>query len=335
MRRMKVLIKNLMCLLLLISRVSAAEPATSYADKEDFLDYISELSAIHGFSSEYLSQVFSGIEPSQRILDLISKPSEKRLEWFEYQKILVDEPRIRLGVEFWKENLDTLIKAERIYGVAPEYIVAIIGVETRYGRIMGSYPVLQALTTLGFSYPPRSKFFLKELTEFFLLTRSQKLNPLTLAGSYAGAMGYGQFMPSSYRAYAVDFDGDNIKDIWNNKADAIGSVANYFSRHGWKGEGPVVLRGQKIFENVLAESDKSLAPNITAGSLREKGIDSPLSSDTEVALFLMQGIDGEEYWLGLNDFYVITRYNHSSMYALAVYQLSQAIKERRRKLSGS
>ena len=241
----------------------------------------------------------------------------------------MDEARIELGVEFWNENIGALNEAERIYSVAPEIVVAIIGVETRYGKIMGSYPVVEALSTLAFDYPPRAKFFRKELTEFFILTRDQKLDPASLTGSYAGAMGYGQFIPSSYRAYAVDFDGDNFKDIWNNKADAIGSVANYFSRHGWQGDGPVIVRGYKTSPNLDVTANESLEPKFLAGDLRKKGIRNNLADNTKVALFEMQGERGQEYWLGLSDFYVITRYNRSSMYALAVFQLSQAIKQER------
>jgi len=306
----------------------------SFIEREDVVAYFGELSQVHGFSKKNLEEIFLGHEPNVRILSLMSKPTEKRLEWHEYRKILVDQPRISLGLEFWENNVQILQDAERIYGVAPEVIVAIIGVETRYGKIMGSFPVVQALATLAFDFPSRADFFRRELTEYLILARSQKLDPLSLKGSYAGAMGYGQFMPSSYQAYAVDFDGDGFKDIWNNKADAIGSVANYFSEHGWQGDGPVIVRGYKQgdFEGLIS-ANHSLKPNVSAGELREKGIKSSLADTTEVALFLLQAEGGEEYWLGLSDFYVITRYNHSSMYALAVYQLSQALREKYMELS--
>ena len=321
-------ISIVVCFIFVVLAVSLSH-AQNFVEREEVRAYLDELSGSYGFSRNNLEKILLDHKPNKRIIDLISRPSEKRLQWHEYRKILVDEARIKLGVEFWNENIVALSEAEQVYSVAPEIIVAIIGVETRYGKIMGSYPVVEALSTLAFDYPPRAKFFRKELTEFFILTRDQKLDPASLTGSYAGAMGYGQFIPSSYRAYAVDFDGDNFKDIWNNKADAIGSVANYFSRHGWQGDGPVIVRGYKTSPNPDVTANESLEPKLLAGDLRKKGIRNNLADNTKVALFEMQGERGQEYWLGLSDFYVITRYNRSSMYALAVFQLSQAIKQER------
>ena len=321
-------ISSVVCAIFVVFAPSLSHPQ-NFVEREEVKAYLDELSGSYGFSRNNLEKILSDHKPNKRIIDLISRPSEKRLQWHEYRKILVDEARIKLGVEFWNENIGALSEAEQVYSVAPEIIVAIIGVETRYGKIMGSYPVVEALSTLAFDYPPRAKFFRKELTEFFILTRDQKLDPASLTGSYAGAMGYGQFIPSSYRAYAVDFDGDNFKDIWNNKADAIGSVANYFSRHGWQGDGPVIVRGYKTSHNLDVAANESLEPKFLAGDLRKKGIRNNLADNTKVALFEMQGERGREYWLGLSDFYVITRYNRSSMYALAVFQLSQAIKQER------
>ena len=321
-------ISSVVCATFFVSAFSLSH-AQDFVEREEVRAYLDELSGSYGFSRNNLEKILSDHKPNKRIIDLISRPSEKRLQWHEYRKILVDEARIKLGVEFWNENIVALSQAEQVYSVAPEIIVAIIGVETRYGKIMGSYPVVEALSTLAFDYPPRAKFFRKELTEFFILTRDQKLDPASLTGSYAGAMGYGQFIPSSYRAYAVDFDGDNFKDIWNNKADAIGSVANYFSRHGWQGDGPVIVRGYKTSHNLDVTANESLEPKFLAGDLKKKGIKNNLADNTKVALFEMQGERGQEYWLGLSDFYVITRYNRSSMYALAVFQLSQAIKQER------
>ena len=321
-------VSSVVCSIFIVLAVSLSH-AQNFVERKEVRAYLDDLSGSYGFSRNNLEKILSDHKPNKRIIDLISRPSEKRLQWHEYRKILVDEARIKLGVEFWNENIGALSEAEQVYSVAPEIIVAIIGVETRYGKIMGSYPVVEALSTLAFDYPPRAKFFRKELTEFFILSREQKLDPASLTGSYAGAMGYGQFIPSSYRAYAVDFDGDNFKDIWNNKADAIGSVANYFSRHGWQGDGPVIVRGYKTSPSPDVTANESLEPKFLAGDLRKKGISNNLADNTKVSLFEMEGEKGQEYWLGLSDFYVITRYNRSSMYALAVFQLSQAIKQER------
>ena len=213
--------------------------------------------------------------------------------------------------------------------MAPEVIVAIIGVETSYGRNKGNYRVIDALATLSFDYPKRSVFFTKQLENFLLLCVEQNQDPLTLKGSYAGAMGYGQFIPSSYRSYAVDFDGDGFSDIWNNKTDAIGSVANYFSRHGWKvGEEVIVPASfSKGYDSSLVNK---LKLNKTIGELGVLGF-SPaqiLPTEFKALPVLLKGMNGEEFWLGLHNFYVITRYNHSHLYAMAVHELSQLILER-------
>ena len=223
--------------------------------------------------------------------------------------------------------------------MAPEYIVAIIGVETRYGRISGGYRVLDALTTLAFDYPPRASFFRGELTQYLLLAREEGRDPLWFMGSYAGAMGYGQFIPSSYRAYAVDFDGDGLRDIWTNESDAIGSVANYFSRHGWARDKPVVVRVTVTDDAADAVANESLILKRTVAELVALGVSIPpaeedsaevgLSADEKAGLYRMALEEGTEYWLGLHNFHVITRYNHSRLYALAVHQLSQEILSRR------
>ena len=312
--------------LVLFCQVDAHAADDAYVDRADVAEYVDMLVSEHGFSEPALYELFAQTQRNDRVLELIARPAERRLEWFEYRKILVDEPRIELGVEFWQDNVQTLKRAQSTYGVAPEYIVAIIGVETRYGRITGSYPVMNALTTLGFDYPPRASFFKSELTQFLLLAREEGRDPVELKGSYAGAMGYGQFIPSSYRHYAVDFDNDGVRDIWSNKVDAIGSVANYFARHGWRGDSAVAVRAEVPDDRLAKEANVALKPGITVADLRAKGLRVGLPDNTKVALFRMVSDDGPEYWLGLDDFYVITRYNRSRMYALAVHQLSQAIK---------
>ena len=308
--------------LLLYGPVSA-----DYAARDDVRAYVDELVSAHGFGREALLETFASARHQPRIVEAMSRPAEKALKWFQYRNIFLKDERIAGGIDFWAANGTALESAEASFNVAPEYIVAIIGVETYFGRIMGSHRVLDALSTLAFDYPPRSGFFRNELTEFLLLAREEKRSPADLKGSYAGAMGYGQFIPSSYRHYAVDFDGDGIRDIWTNTTDAIGSVANYFARHGWRGDGEVVLRVTASGGEAEKVANTGLALNSTVTELRDVGVEIPeIDGDARAALFRMELEDGVEYWLALHDFYVITRYNRSAMYALAVHQLSQAIK---------
>ncbi|MEQ9023422.1 MAG: lytic murein transglycosylase B, partial [Pseudomonadales bacterium] len=237
------------------------------------------------------------------------------------------------GVDFWNRNKQVLSEAEARYGIPAQVIVAIIGVETLYGGNTGSYRVIDALSTLAFDYPARAPFFRSELKEFLILSREQEQSPLVLKGSYAGAMGLGQFMPSSYRAYAADSDNDGFIDIWNNEADAIWSVANYLSRHGWStGQTiahPAIVSGRPE-ETVL---NQSLVPEHSLQRLREAGLQpagTSLSPELMATAMLLEGDDGDEYWIGMHNFYVITRYNHSSLYAMAVFQLAEEIREHKR-----
>ena len=297
-----------------------------YTDRKDVQDFIASMVSEHGFQGEEVRSLLASAERKQSILDAISRPAERTLEWRDYRKIFLTSDRIAGGVAFWQDNSEALTRAEQTYGVGAEYIVAIIGVETRYGKHMGKYRVLDALATLGFDYPPRSTFFRKELTQYLLMTREEGMDPKAQLGSYAGAMGFGQFISSSFRAYAVDFNGDGRRDILRNKTDAIGSVANYFKRHGWRGDEqvivPVALQDPAASE--LANQGEALQH--TVGSLRARGVVVPCADDAaKAALFRMESAAGTQYWVGLNDFYAITRYNHSSMYALAVHQLAQAI----------
>lgn len=310
--------------------VSAKEP---YTERPEVRAYMDELVQSHQFSRAALEEVFAQAKHQQRIIELMSRPAERRLVWHEYRKILVDEPRISQGVTFWQENQAALERAEATYGVPPEVIVAIIGVETRYGRIKGNFAVVDALATLAFDYPPRAKFFRGQLTEHFLLSREEGKNPLSLKGSYAGAMGYGQFIPSSYRDFAVDFDGDGVRDIWDNRTDAIGSVANYFAEHDWDGTDTVVqaVSVSAAAPDLLKLANSGLKPTRTVAEWQALGVQvsGVQPQDRKATLMRMQQPDNDEYWLGFEDFYVITRYNHSRLYAMAVHQLSQAILERR------
>lgn len=302
--------------------------AETYRGHEAVSTFIDEVVAEHGFERSDLEKWLNAAEKKQSILDAMSRPAERTKEWHEYRKIFVTDSRTEKGIKFWQENAETLARAERELGVPAEVIVAIIGVETRYGYFKGRYRVIDALSTLGFDYPRRAKFFKKELTQFFLLAREQNKDPMTLMGSYAGAMGYGQFMPSSYRAYAIDFDDDDFTDIWNNPVDAIGSVANYMKRHGWRQGEAVVSRlrvDAKYDESLLGGSTK---PRNTVAELKQGGLRPVLekADDTKVSAFKFQGDKGAEFWAGFNNFYVITRYNTSRMYAMSVHQLSQALK---------
>ena len=330
----KLLLLPALTVLMMFSAVTHGE---SYLSRAEVDAYIEELIQQHDFSRPELEEVLAAAERRQDIIDLMRRPAERRLNWHEYRKIFLDEQRIAGGVEFWQQNQETLERAEKEYGVAPEVIVAIIGVETRYGRVTGRHRVVDALMTLAFDYPPRASFFRKELTQFLLLAREEGKNPTSLTGSYAGAMGFGQFIPSSYRNYAVDFDRDGVRDIWQNRTDAIGSVANYFSRHGWRGAAQVTLPVQlkAETEQLLVIANQSLKPTHSVAEMAEMGvIVDGLDPEARVLLLRLLGGDKPEYWLGFDDFYVITRYNHSRLYAMAVYQLGQEILKRRKQSIG-
>ncbi|MET4001012.1 lytic murein transglycosylase B [Marinobacterium sp. MBR-109] len=320
---------------LLLTGLMLTGAGTGYAadgyDTHPLADEVVAKLAEQGFDAEEVRKVLAEARRQESILEAISRPAERRLTWGEYRKIFVEPNRITQGVSFWQEHEDTLKRAEETYGVPAEIIVAIIGVETRYGRIMGRYRVLDALATLGFDYPKRADFFRGQLIEFMQMVREENLDPTALVGSYAGAMGYGQFIPSSFRNYAVDFDADGKRNIWSNKVDAIGSVANYFNEHGWKAGEPV---RSNVVMNEPADPqwvNAGLKPEVSLAEWEARGVSTRRDLDPEQKATLMELTmeDGEHYWFGLHNFYVITRYNHSHLYAMAVYELSQAIREAR------
>ena len=306
-------------------------PMTGQASVEHFID---EMVAKHGFQRADLVALFGKVQPRERIIQIMTTPAEGK-PWNKYRPIFVNEARVRGGVDFWRANSETLARAESQYGVPAEIIIAIIGVETRYGNNMGSFNVIDALATLAFDYPPRADYFRSELEQFLLLTREEHLDPLTPKGSYAGAMGEAQFMPSSYRKYGIDFDGDGRRDLWHSTADAIGSVANYLSAYGWQRGQPIATPAQVTGNDYLSVLDeKPVKPNRTICDFRVHGV-QPLSSidnNRFASLLRFKTDTGDEFWLSLDNFYVITRYNHSHRYAMAVYQLSQEILARHQHL---
>ena len=325
--RIKTVLRSSLLACGLILGTTAAVQAMDIASHAETRNFIDEMVDKHGFDRDALTRLFTEARHQPGIIAAITRPAEAK-PWAEYRPIFLQPDRIRGGARYWAEHSDLLRQVEQKYGVPPEIVVAIIGVETRYGRHAGRYRVLDALSTLAFDYPKRSRFFRKELEQFLLLTREEGLDPLTPRGSYAGAMGHGQFIPSSYRHYAVDFDQDGRRDLWNSSSDIIGSVANYFARHGWRAGEPVAFPARVEGADYQPLVNGPLRPRHRLGDILAAGvhIETRLDPDQKATLLELEGSNGPEYWVGLHNFYVITRYNHSPLYAMAVYQLGQEIK---------
>ena len=315
-------------LILTFSALTTTATAADYSDNKDVAAFIKQMVKKYKFDKNYLEALFSEAKLYNSILEAIARPAEGK-PWHEYRPIFVTKKRTQGGINFWKDNADALARAEKKYGVPREIIVAIIGVETRYGKHAGRYPVFDALATLAFGYPPRAKFFKSELEQFLLMTREEKMAPKELFGSYAGAMGMPQFISSSFRRYAVDFDGDGKRDLWNNPTDAIGSVANYFRKHHWKPGQPITHKVQVHGKRHKKLITKSLKPQHTQQELLNNGVILPgqIQEGLNGKLLRLKNPKKPEYWVAWNNFYVITRYNHSALYSMAVYQLSQKIKQ--------
>jgi membrane-bound lytic murein transglycosylase B len=293
--------------------------------------FVDKMVTEHGFDRDELGALIDSAEIKQNILDTMSRPAERVVPWFEYRNIFLTEERIAAGARFWGEHAELLDSIAARYGVAPEMIVAIVGVETYFGTRMGGYRVIDALATLAFAYPPRAAFFASELESFLLLAREEHVDVRNALGSYAGAMGAGQFIPSSYRAYAVDGDADGKRDLWTNWGDVFGSVANYFSKHGWRANEPVVDPATRPAEWTGPEPQNRLELNDTVGELAQLGyvFTTAQPTDAPAAAFSFEAAGGGlEYWVGYHNFRVVTRYNRSTKYALAAYQLGQAIRSR-------
>lgn len=307
--------------------------ANVFIQRPEVQKFIDEVSIEHKLDKNEVANAFSKISPAPEIITRMTTQSEA-LPWYKYRKLFINDKKIDGGVAFWREYKTELEKASQQYGVPAELIVAIIGVESTYGQNRGKYPVLQALATLAFDYPPRAEFFRNELKQYLLLTNEQKLDPLTLTGSYAGAIGIPQFIASSYRNFAVDFDNSGSIDLINNIPQVIGSVANYFKVHGWQTGQPIIskarIQGDKYKQlTVAARHDPQ--PIHALAALDLHGVShshDDLDPQLNFAWLEFDNDAEKEYWLGFPNFYVITRYNHSSNYALAVHQLSEAIAKK-------
>ena len=300
---------------------------THRPEVEGFIDEVAEKDAISKWT---LRKLLHSAKSQPAIIAAMDRPAEKAKPWYEYRPIFLTEKRINEGTEFWLAHRQELDRASVRSGVAPEYLAAIVGVETYYGRLTGSYRVLDSLSTLAFDYPPRAKFFRDELEQFILLTRDLGLDPLTVKGSYAGAMGAPQFMPSNYRKFAVDANADGHIDLWNNWSDVCASVGNYLKAFGWNAGEPVLSEALVDPDRAADLDGRTLALADTVESLKAKGVnfDSSLPPDAPVILVAADESDGVHWRVGYNNFYVITRYNHSALYAMAVFELAAAVKQR-------
>ena len=318
----------LMVQLVCSSSVLAAR-ATALDRVTEIEPFVANMEARHGVPADETRGLLADARVLDSVLDAVQRPAERK-PWHEYRKIFVTEKRIRRGAEFWAEQSNALTRAAERFGVPPEIVVAIIGVESFYGVHRGRIRVLDALATLGFRYPRRSEFFLSELEAFVLLSSEERLDPRSVQGSYAGAMGIAQFISSSYRRYAIDFDGDGFRDLMQSPEDAIGSIANYLSMHGWLPGAAIAVRAEVEGSAFRSVVEQGIKPHASLASIRAKGVSfATYAAEEELgALLQFRTKNGHEYWVGLTNFYVITRYNHSRLYALAVFQLAQRIRER-------
>ena len=324
----------------LVILISAFLSSHSFADYSNHIDakiFAEKMISEHNFSREEVVGWLKSAKQKDAIIKAMSRPAEKVKPWYLYKKIFITDSRIKNGVRFWSENIDDLTRAYNQFGVDPEIIVSIIGIETNYGSNTGDFRVIDALCTLAFDFytqyenrESRRKFFTIQLENLFILAREQNIDPLSLKGSYAGAMGLGQFMPNSYRDYAVDFDGDSFADIWLNPADAIGSVANYLMAHGWEKDQGIITEGRLLTENSLVSFNRISRPKNSLAYFKNLGLDTlnPTDTSKKVLPIKLEEESKKEYWFGFNNFYVIGRYNPRVKYAMAVTQLSDKIKTR-------
>ena len=317
-----------LALLILAASVTGSAQAVERSQFPQLGDFIQYMVMKHDMRASELSALFSRVEIKPDIITAMETQKEA-LPWYEYRKLFVTDESVRLGLKYWKANEATLTRAADDFGVDPAIIVAIIGVETRYGRSVGGYRVMDALTTLALKSANRAEFFRSELEQFLLLTEEMGVDPLSIKGSYAGAMGVPQFMPSSYRRYAVDYDGDRKRNLLSSNADAIGSVANYFKQHGW-------LKSEAVTDEVELEGSlyswlesTGNEPTLSVSQMKKYGVIPIEGIDLKqlAMLITLEGENGPMHRLGYNNFYVITRYNRSKRYAMAVYELSRLLHQ--------
>lgn len=304
----------------------APAPQPGIADRAEVRAFIAEMVRKHGFNSAELRRAFDQTAIQPAILDAMAKPFEAK-PWHAYRKLFLTDKRIQNGLEFRAQQAAAFERAKARYGVAPEMVAAIIGVESSYGQKPGKYRVIESLSTLAFAYPRRAEFFRGELEQFLLLCREEGMDYLAPVGSYAGAMGMPQFMPSSYRKLAADGDGDGRRDIWNNPADAIASVARYFAANGWHSGEPIAVPAQVFGNSYHGLASKHPKPSRSLGEMAALGVEAaePVLGQPKAALVALDGETGPDYWLAFHNFTVIMRYNHSPLYAMAAYELSRAL----------
>ncbi|MDN3555302.1 lytic murein transglycosylase B [Halomonas maura] len=314
--------------------VSAGDFDPRRGEVKALVDEVAE----RGVAREWLETALDQADFRQEVLDAMSKAAEHHLVWHEYRDIFLGEERIAKGVAFLEAHREAFARAEAEYGVPAEIITAILGVETRYGEVTGDHRVLDSLATLAFHHPRRGDFFRGELAAFLEIAYRQEVGPDSIEGSYAGAMGYPQFIPSSYRAYAVDFDGDGQRNLWTDPVDAIGSIANYFAEHRWRPGAPVYHEAEgPATPPEGIDFNQAKPPSMSVAELRDQGITpgGELADDTRVVPLALAMADGStRYRLGRDNFYVITRYNHSYLYAMAATELAEAVAEARGRPSG-
>ncbi len=301
---------------------------TDYSSKDETVEFINYMSEKYSYDKTYLTSVFKNAKYQDKVVRIMNKQPEGTMTWERYKGIMVNDSRISAGQEFIGRFAEDLKRAEKIYGVPAEIIASIIGIETRYGRIKGNIKVIDSLSTLAFDYPRRSKFFKIQLEEFLLLSREENFNPEAIKGSIAGAMGYGQFMPDSYRDYAVDFDNDGVRDILNNPVDAIGSVANFLNKKGkWKPDTPVAIKAYPLDE--IQPIKSSFKPYMTSIELEKFGLATKeaIPNNLKFVPISLDLSEGYEYWLGFDNYQSISRYNRSKLYVMAVFEFSNALSE--------